>query len=554
MKKAISASCLILCIVLCFGLLAGCGSSTDTPSQSPATSSNESQSPSTSTSPAPTTSTAPASPTVPSTPPPIVESPEPPPPDVEFYDALTVSIGDRVTIIDVFNPAFSNSQIQLVTNMIHDYLIYVTMESTIQPYLAYDWKTDDYQHWTFYLRDDVFFHNGEKFTADDVAFTIDTSRESPGSSAESRYRQIESYEIVNDYEIIFTLEKVNVDFLYDMAYSSIVNRKAYADDPVKGAWVGTGKYTVTDFLSNDYVEFTRNENYWGELPPTRKITFKYIAEETARLIMFDNDQLDFCNIPSAYLSIYESDPDYTLVSYTMNNSNFFAFNMDNPILADINFRMACAYAFNPFDCVAISLGGNGVAMDWGTLWGYRIPYKDMDIPRIPYDPEIAKEYLAKSSYNGEEIELVAGMQHTIMNAQVVQSQLTAIGINARVYDTDGATLSSYTLAGSHQIVVNSAVWTIPNSVRNIYYPGMVGNVAHYNNPRVNELLDLALITGDGPERESIYREIQEIAAQDLPYIGIFHMTMVIGGRAGTGGLLPYPNNNHDWSMVYRIKQ
>ena len=84
------------------------------------------------------------------------------------------------------------------------------MDTTYEPELATSWETDDYKTFTFKLRDDVKFHNGEPFTADDVAFTIDKARESVGTMINDKFSQIEKYEIVNDYEIILTLKQANV--------------------------------------------------------------------------------------------------------------------------------------------------------------------------------------------------------------------------------------------------------------------------------------------------------------------------------------------------------
>ena len=541
MKKTRRMICLILCAVLSLALLAGCGTkpAEESKQPDPSTPSSPSQSQ--------------------TTPPPIASSPPPPPEEEEYYEELLVSIGDRVTVIDIFNPAFQSSQICLVTNMIYDCLVYRNMQGEYSPELAKEWKTDDYKIFTFYLRDDVYFHNGEKFTADDVKFTIDTGLASPGSPAQAMLTDVESCEVINDYEVKITLSKVNVDFLYRISYPSLgmVNREAYAADSVKGPWIGTGPFSVSDFLSNDYVEFTRNDDYFGTVVPTKQITFKYIAEETARLIMFENDELDFCGISAAYLPTYENDPRFEIISYTMDNCNFVGFNMKNPLMADINFRMAVAYAFNNEECLAVTLSGRGVAVDSGTFWGYRTEYKNTDIPKIPVDLEKAKEYLAKTSYNGESIELVAAMAHPIMNAQVLQSQLAKIGINTTIYETDGGTFATYTAWGNtkSQIIVNSGAWSnLASSCKSYLYPGQIGNKANYENPEVIELLDRADAISDPVEREKIFREVQEIIAEDIPYLGVFHMSLFIASQEGGGGLMAFPNNNHDYSQVYRIKK
>ena len=181
-----------------------------------------------------------------------------------------------------------------------------------------------------------------------------------------------------------------MSFIYDISYPTypIVNREAYENDPDKGAWVGTGPWIVTDFSSNDYIKFVRNDNYFKELPKAKTFTMKYVAEETARMIMFENDELDFTGVSSDKVDIYRNDDRFILNSYVMNNTNFVAFNMNDPLLSDINFRLACAHAFNNQECVDITLNGYGVAAP--TYWGYRTQYKNTDLQPYTYDLELAK--------------------------------------------------------------------------------------------------------------------------------------------------------------------
>ena len=165
-------------------------------------------------------------------------------------------------------------------------------------------------------------------------------------------------------------------------------------------------------------------------PITKKFVLRNIAEETARLIMLENNEFTFCDIGSVYIPKYEKDPRFVINSYVMNNCNYISFNMKKPITGDKNFRMAVAYAIDREAILDIALDGYGKAVDNGTFWGNNSAYKDNDIPMIKQDLAKAKEYLAKSSYKGEKIALTAALPHTIKSAQVIMAQLQAIGINA----------------------------------------------------------------------------------------------------------------------------
>ena len=82
--------------------------------------------------------------------------------------------------------------------------------------------------------------------------------------------------------------------------------------------------------------------------------------------------------------------------------------------------------------------------------------------------------------------------------------------------------------------------------------GALGNKAQYSNPRVDELIALGEGTPNGPEREAIYHEIQDIVAEDIPYIGLFNIRNFIGRHANCGGSIIWPDSVVDYSYAYKI--
>ncbi|MGE5614640.1 MAG: ABC transporter substrate-binding protein [Bacillota bacterium] len=534
MKKVKKVARILLCMVVCMSILAGCGG---TGSQDTTPAGNE-----------------PASST--SNPSDATETPSTPPADAKYAKEMTI-YSLPCSVIDPGNPAFYTAQVAWYCNNVYNTLVKLTSDWELKPALATSWETDDYQTYVFKLRDDVYFHNGEKFTADDVVFTIERGKQSKGTGAYDRWSQVESYEVVNDYEIILKAKTVNVDFINDVAAfhgCSILNREAVEADPDHGTWIGTGPWIVKDLVVKEYVEFTRNDKYWGELPKTEKLTFKNIPEQSAQLIALENGEIDSVQgLLPIYLMDLEKDDRFEKQKFTITNTAMIAFNMLDPLMSDINFRMAVAYAISRDDCVATTR--SGYAIPANHMWGYDTQFKNTDIKPIERDIEKAKEYLAKTNYKGETIQIVAALNDHISNAQVIQANLKEIGINTEIYQTDLPGLAAYTPWGGtkHQMMVGSSSWTnVASSCKNIYYPGMSGNKANYDNPKVKELLDKATTTTDEKEREAIYKEVQEIVAQDMPYIPIFNMVYVIVSQKGVGGLDTYTSLNHDFSYAYRV--
>lgn len=543
MKKTI---CIILALILCLCLFAGCGKTQDTTTPTEAPANND-----TSKDNLGGVNTGGAS----------TEGfiATAPPEEAVYADTLTLVIGDKVAIIDPFNAGAMTSQTGLVNHMIYDTLINYTIDGQYEPCLAESWETEDFKTFTFHLRQGVKFHNGEEFTSDDVAFTIEAGLEAPGTSVYDKAKTIEKVECPDDYTVVMTLFDANYDFYYDVSNICafvIVNRDAYEADPENAGKIGTGPYYVKDFVANDSITYERNDDYFGEAPYTKTFIMRYIAEETARMIMLDNDEVDFCGVSGVNIEKYASQTDkFVMNSYLMNNCNYLALNCKKGVTADVNFRKACAYALDKQAIVDIAINGYGKVHDTGVMWGNTSAYKNEGIPMIEQDLEKAKEYLAASSYNGEKVEIAAGMQQTIKAAQVIQQALTAIGINCEVLELDGPTLTSRSIYGSNDLdmIVNSAPWTpLANSINVMLLPGSNSNKANYENEEVTELINKASATPDGEERQEMYYRIQEIMSEDMPYVSTHHMALYTAGQLGTGGALYFATNYHDYSMAYRI--
>lgn len=540
MKKTI---CSILVLVICIGLFAGCGSTKDpaaAPAAQPEIKKEDMGKTNTSGS-----STADSIAT-------------PPPKDAEYYDDLSMYIFAKVAVIDPLNPGAGTNQSGVIANMIYNTLIYYDVDGSLVPNLATEWSTDDYQTFTFKLREGVKFHNGEPFTSDDVVFTVEAAKEVVGCHLYNTFGQVEEITANGDYEVTMKLKNPNYDFFFTVSTSTagILNREAYESNSENPGWIGTGPFYVESMIPNDSIEYARFDDYWGEPALCKHFSMRYIAEVTAVNIMLDNDEFTFAQVDSVYIPQYLSDDRFVMNSYFMDNCAYLAFNMHKPVTGDLNFRKAVAATLDLDAILEIAQAGFGKVPDAGCLWGNKTNYKDLSIPQNEFNLDKAKEYLAQSSYNGEELEICASMSYTIKIATYLQAVLTEIGVNCKVHEFDGPSWSSATLYDTNEldIMIGSGAWNaLASSCKTYLTPGSGSNKARYENQEVVELMAKADSTPDGPDREALYHQIQQIVYGDLPYVPILHGALYIAGQKGTGGVKFFPSNNHDYSHAYRLK-
>ena len=475
----------------------------------------------------------------------------------KYADEITYASGDLV-VVNPLNPAFVASSATVVMPMLYDTLLTRNPDGTYGPRLATEWDhNDDFTEWTLKLRDDVKFHNGEKFTAKDIADTVTISTGAPGSIPGVQWAAVDHVDIKSDTDCVIVLRRPVIDFEDTMAnpMTSIFNKKAYDADNVNGILVGTGCWKAGDFLPSSYFNLEAFDEYWGEKALAKRFVLKCVTEQTAQAIMFENGELDIAGVQNQNLAKYEADPELEVDSYVMTNTQYIGFNMASPICSDLNFRKAVLYAVNRQDYNDITLQGYGHTWETGTYWGSRTDYMK-DIPVIERDVEKAKEFLAQSSYvPGTPVKIIAAMPQTISNAEVLQQQLSEIGVTVDIFDTDNATLGATTTWGStsYDMIANSGPWTkLASSCEMFFRTQATGNKAQYSNPKMDELLDKAAMTPNGPEREALYYEIQDIIAEEVPYIGIFNMQMFIGRHANCGGAILWPDNYNDYSHAYKL--
>ena len=517
---------------------------------------------------APVAPSAPSSPAASPAATPAAPNPDAPPPegdDVRFADTMDIIVdNNNIATINFWSPAGNNTATWWAYNLIYDPLVEFAGESPTggneyNPRLALSWDTDDWQTITMQLRDDVYFHNGEKFTAEDVVWTVTTSREYPGTLGFDRWRDVETVTALDTYTVEFVLRSVNADFFFDVSAPAggILNRKAMEDNPETGTWIGTGAYQVAEFATNDYVVMERNDNYWLDPPITRVLTLRFVPEVSTRLMMLQNAESDVCfSISPTDLPTLEDDTEnFVIYPYYPTVGSFVGFNKNDPVVNDINFKMAVASALDRTEIALIARDRYAVPDTEGTFWGRDMEFRNRDIPIVPYDLDKAREYLEASPYNGEVIELATAIATNIAASSVVQAQLARIGLTVEINQMDSPSLASYLTYSDNQsqMILFIAPFNVSStSARGIFYPNGGQNRTSFNTPAVSEMLDQASSIIDINERRDHFFRMQEVIAEDPPGFNLYWLINAASCVRGVAGIRFIYGDNVDMRYIYKV--
>ena len=191
----------------------------------------------------------------------------------EVKDSVIIAIGSEPDTLDP-TKGWGHGNAPIVQSTLVKYKADLTFENDLATSYA---LSDDGLVWTFTLRDDAYFTDGEKVTASDVAFTLETAKAAQGS-VDLTY--MESAVAQDDTTLVVTLSKPTSIFLNTLASVGIVPEHAYGEDYGTNP-MGSGPYKFVEWRAQEQIMFTANENYYGGEPAIKNVTVVFMSEDAA---------------------------------------------------------------------------------------------------------------------------------------------------------------------------------------------------------------------------------------------------------------------------------
>ena len=337
--------------------------------------------------------------------------------------------------------------------------------SKIVPSLAESWDiSDDGLEYTFHLRQGVKFHNGNEFTAEDVAYTFHRMLTVEGGVNTEFIDQIkgadellagetdtlEGVEVVDDYTIKVALKEPFAGFLASISspgvsiYDSEATEAAgdqFGMDPA--VTVGTGPFEFSSWSFNNQLVLTRNEDYWKGASGLPGVVIKIIPDTETQSMMFESGELDILDLDYAADSVdrfTETYPDQ-IVQGPRVGIVYFTMNFNKEPFQDVRVRKAVQMSIDRQAILDALYGGRG-QVEQG-IFPHGLIGFNPDQEEIKYDPEAAKALLAEAGYaDGFDMEIAADSSASdtmTMALEIVSDQLAEVGIRAEIKNYDEST-------------------------------------------------------------------------------------------------------------------
>ena len=403
----------------------------------------------------------------------------------------------------------------------------------LKPALALSWKPNDKGDvWTFKLRENVKFHDGQPFTAKDVVATFDRLADpASGSAALSVLKGVLSKggaKAVDDHTVAFHLDAPNGNFPYYVSsdnYNAVILPANYAGGYEK-SFIGTGPFKLEKYQAKVDASFVRNPDYWGEKALPQRVQFSFYADQQAQLLALQGHQADVMGTFTVQGgAAILNNPDYKAVGVKSSAHRQIHMRNDNPLFKDKRVRQALALSLDR-DVLVRGLFKGRAQLGNDSPFAPVFPSSDAGVP------------------NGFDVTLTTEKYMEIPDlAVVVQNAAKAIGvrINLKVESQSlyygAGTPGKSDWLDSPLGITDYGHRGVPNVFLNApLTSGGTWNAAHFQNPQYDQLVAQFVAAVDLASQKKISGQIQTLLLDETPIIIPFFYDQLIAMRKGVNGV------------------
>ena len=431
--------------------------------------------------------------------------------------------------------------------MLYETLVNITADG-YEGCLAESWDiSDDGKTYTFHIRDGVKFSDGEVCDANAIKANFDAIIEN-----KDRHTWLEMMNLLvgvsapDDKTFVIELSEPYYPLLTELGVTrpfAMISPKAMKDGSTKdgvNAYIGTGPYVLTDFVTDEYAVFEANENYWGEQPKIKKITVKVIPDNQTRILALEKGEIDMIfgknMIDADAINQYTGNDKFTVSLSDPTSTRQIVLNTTRDVLADKEVRQALQHATNK---QAISDGiFYGLEQPADTLFAKTVTYCDIDLEPYAYDVELAQSMLDEAGWvvGADKIREKDGQKLNIdllynsdsvtekAIAEYLQSEYQKIGISLNIHGEEEQSYRDNMKAGNFDMVFNIC-WGMPYdpqsslaAMRAPVYGDYAAQLGLEDKADIDQAITDILVSTDETKRQELYTFVLTRLHEDAVYI------------------------------------
>ena len=427
------------------------------------------------------------------------------------------------------NPAIDeHGEINL---LLFDGLVAHDADNNLVPGLAKSWEFDDDTNtYTFHLNEDVTWHDGKLFTADDVKFTIEAIM-NPDNESEiaSNYEDINDIKVTDDTTVSFALNDKNVAFLEYMTIGILPKHLLEGEDMQTSDYfrfpIGTGPYMMMEWDEGQSITLVKNPNYYKGEPNIDTIVFKIVEDDNAKALQLKSGELDLAKVTPKDAQRFKEDTNFKIYDMTTADYRGIMYNFNNEFWKkNRDIIPAINYAIDRQTMVDSVLLGEGVPA-YGPL--QRNKYNNEDVEKYDYNPKKSKKLIEAAGWilgddgiyekDGDKlsftINIMEGDQVRADLAAIASQQLKAVGIDAKSQvqsEIDWDNQEAFLIGWGSPFDADDHTYKVFGTDKGSNYNA-------YSNEEVDKYLTEARQTEDEEERMEAYAKFQVALSKDPAY-------------------------------------
>ncbi len=435
-----------------------------------------------------------------------------------------------------------------------DSLIGAKADASLAPGLAERWEmAGDGLAWTFYLRRNAKFHNGDPVTAADVKFSLERYMEPTAtiSSAASLRTSVAGIDVVDDNTLRVRLKapdpylplllaplQTSLGFVMPKKYFEEKGLEYFKRNPV-----GSGPFKFVRHVLGDRVELEATTQHWRKVPAVKDLTVMLVPQEATAAAMLRSGQADIVEISAERIKEMEGagfrvDRIPTTQVATL---QFYGTYMQGAgAMADVRVRQALSLAINRDEIVKFVAGGGASPAPSAPYiypFSFDLSIKEWE-PAVAYDPDRARKLLQEAGYpQGFKIKLysfpLSGIPWLTKMAEITADYWGKIGVTTELVPTEyGAFRPNVTpatkpaMVGQASVFRSPATWNISPMFRSIYHDK--GNLHLIKDPEFDRLLEASAAELDAAKRQEMVRQVVKISRDSQTALAIAYVDGLFG--------------------------
>ncbi|TLS38731.1 ABC transporter substrate-binding protein [Pseudalkalibacillus caeni] len=418
--------------------------------------------------------------------------------------------------------------------------------------LATDWEQPDDKTYIFNLREGVKFHNGREMTAEDVKYSFERIKaEETASHIASYFANVESIEVLGDYQVKFNLGTPDATFLTNLTNSSaaVVAKEVVEENgDLQQVAVGTGPFKFKEWVPDNKVVLEKNEDYYEEgLPKLDEVVYYTMKDEAARMSAIRTGEVDLTTVNPKSASLLKKEKNIDVKDYQSLEYSYVGFNVEKEPLNNQKVRQALSLATNRKAIADVVWNGDAVvsgpvAPSMGD-WAIDVTKHEL----YSNDIEKAKKLLDEAGYpDGFDITITTASTYPDMvdTAQILQQQWKEIGVNAEIKQIEwGEYIDTWLYTSADVLVGRNGSGTDPDrALQYFFHSKGSANVWGFSDAEYDKLVESGETMLDKGKRKEIYNEAQEKLIDQSPNLFLVSPMKYVAVRDSVQGFTPYPHN------------